>query len=68
MGVHERHCCTEHGCKYGEVNCPVANGQTTQEGPCAVCVEMEGYDPTYDADCAQDRIDETFEIVALSPI
>lgn len=25
-GVHETHCCAEHGCKYGEEDCPVVNG------------------------------------------
>jgi hypothetical protein len=28
-GVHETHCCSKHGCKYGDVDCPVAIGLTT---------------------------------------
>ena len=26
--VHETHCCSIHGCKYGDEDCPVANGKT----------------------------------------
>ena len=26
MSVHSRHCCVEHGCKYGEEDCPVVIG------------------------------------------
>lgn len=27
-GVHESHCCSIHGCKYGDDDCPVATGKT----------------------------------------
>jgi len=36
-GVHETHCCLEHGCKYGDRNCPVATGQIKQAYMCEVC-------------------------------
>ena len=35
--VHEGHCCLEHGCKYGDDNCPVALGLTKQKSPCESC-------------------------------
>lgn len=27
IGVHAAHCCKWHGCKYGDQDCPVANGE-----------------------------------------
>jgi hypothetical protein len=38
-GVHVGHCCLEHGCKYGDKNCPVANGRLAAEFPCEQCDE-----------------------------
>ena len=38
-GVHEHHCCSKHGCKYGDEDCPVAIGLTTQVYPCEYCDE-----------------------------
>lgn len=29
-GVHETHCCEDHGCKYGDVDCPVTIGLIKQ--------------------------------------
>ena len=26
LGVHNTHCCKEHGCKYGDFDCPVEHG------------------------------------------
>lgn len=38
VDVHDRHCCKRHGCKYGDINCTVANGPN--EGvPCEECFE-----------------------------
>jgi hypothetical protein len=34
--VHTTHCCTR-GCKYGDDNCPVANGKVLPEFPCWDC-------------------------------
>jgi hypothetical protein len=38
-GVHATHCCTEHGCKYGDAGCPVADGTVQQDYPCEFCEE-----------------------------
>lgn len=46
-GVHESHCCLEHGCKYGDDNCPVALGQTPQDYTCEMCDEDEHYITIY---------------------
>lgn len=35
--VHTEHCCLEHGCKYGEDDCPVAAGRKVQSYPCESC-------------------------------
>ena len=45
IGVHRRHCCIKHGCKYGDDNCPVVKGEVKQDGPCWVCYVEEGYEP-----------------------
>ena len=43
-GVHRTHCCKEHGCKYRNDDCPVANGRIKQSGPCEECgLEREGF-------------------------
>lgn len=39
VGVHRTHCCTQHGCKYGNVECPVVQGLVKQEFPCESCRE-----------------------------
>ena len=36
-GVHESHCCFEHGCKYGYEDCPVTLGLTQQDYRCEDC-------------------------------
>ena len=35
--VHVTHCCKRHGCKYGDKDCPVANGRLEQQYPCESC-------------------------------
>lgn len=37
VGVHVAHCCKWHGCKYGDPDCPVANGEAEQEYLCEDC-------------------------------
>lgn len=37
IGVHTSHCCKQHGCKYGDEDCPVAFGEHKQEYPCETC-------------------------------
>jgi hypothetical protein len=39
--VHQTHCCSRHGCKYGDEECPVVLGTITQEYPCEYCREEE---------------------------
>lgn len=34
---HATHCCVQHGCKYGERDCPVVNKVEPQVYPCEVC-------------------------------
>ena len=36
-GVHVTHCCVSHGCKYGDVDCPVTTGKLKQKYPCEDC-------------------------------
>lgn len=36
-GTHVTHCCGLHGCKYGNIECPVENGEATQAYPCQEC-------------------------------
>jgi hypothetical protein len=40
IGVHAAHCCKWHGCKYGDPDCPVANGEVEQRYPCEYCSEL----------------------------
>ncbi len=42
-GVHETHCCTEHGCKYGDVDCPVSLEITVQRYACENCNKNSDY-------------------------
>lgn len=38
LGVHVRHCCSAHGCKYGQHDeCPVARELLEQEDECETC-------------------------------
>lgn len=42
--VHTEHCCKDHGCKYGDEDCPVTTGMKPQSYPCEICgLEEEGY-------------------------
>jgi len=36
-GVHRTHCCIEHGCKYGDKDCPVVNREIRQDYICEDC-------------------------------
>lgn len=57
-GVHASHCCVEHGCKYGDKNCPVVQGMIEQKHPCEDCepgmMIREGY-TSLDQICALAR-------------
>ena len=41
FGPHPTHCCAEHGCKYGNDECPVVGGDAAQVYPCEECDESE---------------------------
>jgi hypothetical protein len=40
-GVHATHCCTRHGCKYGNAACPVKAGTVAQVYACEHCFGHE---------------------------
>lgn len=42
-GVHRTHCCFEHGCKYGDKDCPVELGLVKQDYPCDLCDDEENW-------------------------
>ena len=44
--VHTEHCCVQHGCKYGDEDCPVANGRQKQSFSCEDCEMLGGFFPT----------------------
>ena len=44
--VHTEHCCLQHGCKYGDYDCPVTSGIKIQSFDCEDCVE-DKKDPMY---------------------
>ncbi len=35
--VHTSHCCAAHGCKYGDMNCPVERKELAQQNLCERC-------------------------------
>jgi hypothetical protein len=40
LGCHAGHCCTEHGCKYGNEHCPVVT-KLVEGGRCYDCYEFD---------------------------
>lgn len=54
MCIHTRHCCVEHGCKYGEEDgCPVYQGIVKQEQACEHC--RDGVFPVVDPKVMKER-------------
>ena len=41
LGTHITHCCFMHGCKYGNLECPVTRGKLAQRYPCEFCPDMQ---------------------------
>lgn len=41
LATHQHHCCAKHGCKYGDVWCPVATTNVPQLSACGICLEDE---------------------------
>ena len=39
--VHIHHCCEKHGCKYGDIDCPVILNLAKQNHPCEFCRDEE---------------------------
>lgn len=54
--VHRCHCCRWHGCKYGDEDCPVANGEVEQEYLCEYCHELLEEEDYYKK-CLQDLVE-----------
>lgn len=40
-GAHPTHCCAQHGCKYGDADCPVEMEIVEQVYPCEDCSSPE---------------------------
>jgi len=62
--AHDTHCCIDHGCKYGDHDCPVANGIRKQCYLCEMCgLETEGYygEPERTQQEQEDLIDAMWE-------
>ena len=49
IGVHVTHCCIDHGCKYGDQDCPVADGSHRQANPCEHCPPTFNHQGDYTA-------------------
>lgn len=47
--VHTEHCCSVHGCKYGDAGCTVASGQKKQSFPCEFCSGLLVWEMTDEA-------------------
>ena len=47
FGVHTSHCCFEHGCKYGNPECPVELGIVDQEYECEQCRDVRNENVFY---------------------
>lgn len=41
IGTHVTHCCEQHGCKYGDTDCPVTQKEAEQEYACEDCTSVE---------------------------
>lgn len=54
VGVHVNHCCVIHGCKYGDSDCPVKNGNIPQMYLCE--------------SCTNDGIESLFELLSMENI
>lgn len=39
--VHIYHCCSTHGCKYGDIDCPVKLELVEQKYPCEFCMDND---------------------------
>lgn len=46
--VHTEHCCSIHGRKYGDLDCPVKSGNKPQSYPCEYCNDEHLYDEEYE--------------------
>jgi hypothetical protein len=45
--VHQSHCCAKHGCKYGDEDCPVVNGDVKQFYYCEECFKIIDFESHY---------------------
>ncbi|MNR22365.1 hypothetical protein D3C85_1393130 [compost metagenome] len=53
--VHTRHCCSTHGCKYMDEDCPVVLGIKEQECLCEDCDSEKNGVPEFFLVCAWSR-------------
>jgi hypothetical protein len=68
--VHTEHCCYDHGCKYGDEDCPVAEGTKRQSSPCEICNMGSGYSDGPEKELPQYMIDKmtaTYSRVEAGP-
>ena len=68
-GIHRTHCCILHGCKYGDKDCPVADGTIKQD---YVCEHCDVYDNIHTMEELNERIEidnlktaEKFEAIRI---
>lgn len=45
--VHITHCCVTHGCKYGDLDCPVETKKSSQSYACEDCCNFNIKDKRY---------------------
>ena len=63
-GVHIRHCCLKHGCKYSDPECPVELGLAKQDYGCEVGHVLD--EDCFDHDPKFEHIDNKIVLEAYS--
>lgn len=62
--VHTEHCCSIHGCKYGDDDCTVAGGAKKQSSPCEECSMDQIDEEEWERELAEATYDDCPHIVA----
>ena len=55
-GVHRTHCCSQHGCKYNNKDCPVVSGDIKQDYPCEDCHDEQAFGKVIVASHIKDNV------------